>query len=143
MIQEGNIKNTHQSPFSSLKRLAHGPKSNNVHTSEETTDQHADQGEDCKISREGVVSSALDLQDHQDGTVDQEAQLHISISNDKKSSKSETHDKRRTEIILYVIHSRITESMNDSHVDFNLSYWGGTLFDSPECRTVRSFPATR
>lgn len=50
--------------------------------------------------------------------------------NGRRVRENQTHDKRRTEIILNVFHSLITESMNASHVDFNLSYSGRTFFDS-------------
>jgi hypothetical protein len=61
-------------------------------------------------------------------------QLQVSKFNERRARENQTHDKRRTEIILNVFHSLITESMNASHVDFNLSYSGGTLLDSKTWR---------
>ena len=37
-----------------------------------------------------------------------------------------THESSKTDRILNVFHSRMTLSINDSHVALNLSYWGGT-----------------
>ena len=37
-----------------------------------------------------------------------------------------THESNRADMILNVFHSRITESINDSHVVLSLMYWGGT-----------------
>ena len=59
--------------------LAHGSKSNNVHTSEKKADQRADQGEERKISSERIGSSALDLQDRQDGTYRVESGFRLAI----------------------------------------------------------------
>ena len=52
---------------------------------------------------------------------------------DKKGSKYKskvTYVKSRTEIMLKVFHSRITESIKNSQVDVSLLYTGGTLEDS-------------
>ena len=78
------------------------------------TDESTNQREAGKISREEIVSSTLDLQNRQDGIVNQEASFR---SAERRARDNKTHNKRRTDIILSVFQFRTIESMNASHVD--------------------------
>ena len=66
-------------------------------------------GEDGKIPRERMVSSALNLQNRQDGTVNQEASYTSAEFNERRARENQTHD---TEIISNCFHSLITQLMN-------------------------------